>query len=243
MAITASPQDQVQLLAVQDVDTKLLQLAHKRASIVEVARAHELEVLLGSIDLKIVAVDTEISDLELAVRKAELDVEQVHTRAARDKERMDSGAVGAKDLESLAHELESLARRQAELEEVELEVMQTLEEALAAKEALIEQKTEVETEYSQVKASADSQLAEIDSQVDVLKADRAHKVSNISAELVGLYDKICADFGGFGAAEFTHNECQGCHITLDANEIANINKTPVDQVIRCQECRRILVRS
>lgn len=243
MAISASPEDQAQLLVVQDLDTKLIQLAHKRSSIVDVARSHELEVLLGSIDLKIVAVDTEISDLEAAVRKAELDVEQVRSRAVRDKERMDSGTVSSKDLESLSHELESLAKRQAELEEVELEVMQTLEDATLVRSGLIEQRVEVEADFAEAKVSADSQLAEIDANVAVLAAERAAKVASIPADLIDFYEKVRGDFGGFGAAEFKNNECQGCHISLDANEVAHIRNAPADQVLRCQECRLILVRA
>lgn len=243
MAITASPAEQAQLLAVQDLDTKLLQLGHKRAGIAEVEMARELEVALGSIDLRIVAVDTEISDLQAAVRKAEADVDQVRMRATRDKERMDSGAVGAKDLENLAHELDSLAKRQSELEDAELEVMQTLEEAMAAKDVLVEQRIEVVAQLAQAKASADSQVAQIEASEAVLKSERAEKVASIGIELIDLYEKIRSDFGGFGAAEFKGGECQGCHITLDANELEHIRNTPADQVIRCQECRLILVRT
>lgn len=243
MAISASPQDQAQLLDLQELDTKLIQLAHKRASIDEVKQAHDLEVLLGSIDLKIVAVDTEISDLETAVNKAELDVEQVRSRAQRDQERMDTGAVSAKDLESLGHELQSLAKRQAELEEVELEVMQTLEEAMAVKAGLVEQRVEVEAQFSGVQASATSQLAEVDAQVAFVAASRAEKAAGIPRDLVEFYEKVRGDFGGFGAAEFKNGECQGCHISLDAAEISNIRNAPADQVLRCQECRLILVRA
>lgn len=243
MAISASPQDQAQLLVLQDLDTKLIQLAHKRASVNEVKQAHDLEVLLGSIDLKIVAVETEISDLESAVTKAELDVEQVRSRAQRDQERMDSGAVSAKDLESLSHELQSLAKRQAELEEVELEVMQTLEEATVVKAGLVEQRVDVQAQFSEAHESATSQLAEIDAQVAFLTAERNDKASSIPKDLVEFYEKVRGDFGGFGAAEFKNGECQGCHISLDAAEISNIRNAPADQVLRCQECRLILVRA
>lgn len=243
MAISASPQAQAKLLVIQGLDTKLIQLAHKRAGIPEVEAARELEITLGSIDLKIVAVDTEISDLELIVRKAEADVDQVRQRAENDKARMDSGTLGAKDLEALSHELESLARRQSELEETELEVMQTLEDATAAKAGLVEQRVEIEAELDAVKTSAASQLAEIDAQVAVIESDRQAEVEESPQELIALYDKIRNDFGGFGAAEFKNGECQGCHITLDTNELEHIKKAAADEVIRCQECRVILVRS
>ena len=68
-------------------------------------------------------------DVQRELRKSEADVEQVSTRAARDRARLEAGTGSAKDLQGLQHELESLARRQSDLEDVELEVMERLETA------------------------------------------------------------------------------------------------------------------
>ena len=86
MAVTATPEQQRALLDVQALDTSLLQVAHKRGSIPETAMVRELEVELGSIDMRIVAATTEMSDRTLDLRKAESDVEQVVNRAKRDRE-------------------------------------------------------------------------------------------------------------------------------------------------------------
>jgi len=77
--------------------------------------------------MRLVAAQTEASDLKLNQLKAEADVDQVVTRTKRDQDRLDSGAVSApKELESLQHEIATLGKRQAELEDVELEIMQIL---------------------------------------------------------------------------------------------------------------------
>ena len=120
MAPTATPDQQLALLAVQELDTAILQVRRRRADLALTKEVHDLEVEHGSLEMKIVAATTEVSDRTLDVRKAESDVEQVVNRATRDKERMDSGTVSAKELEGLQHELQSLAKRQAELEDVEL---------------------------------------------------------------------------------------------------------------------------
>jgi predicted nucleic acid-binding Zn-ribbon protein len=46
-----------------------------------------------------------------------------------------------------------------------------------------------------------------------------------------------------GAALIHRGSCQGCHITIDAQEIDQIRNMPADAIARCDQCRRILVRT
>ena len=48
---------------------------------------------------------------------------------------------------------------------------------------------------------------------------------------------------GVGAALLRARQCGGCQLTLDASEISRIKAAPADEVIRCEECQRILVRT
>lgn len=244
MAVTASAQEQQTLLDVQAHDTKLLQLAHQRASIPEVSQVQDLEVQIGSLDLRIVAATTEVADLELAVRKAENDVEQVVQRATRDQERLDSGAVSAaKELESLQHEIATLQKRQAELEEVELELMERLEDARNALTELRTQYASAVDQLTQVQARLNEQLQVIDQQVQEITTQRDGLTGQVPAELLTLYNKIREDLGGIGAALLQRGACQGCRIALDAGEINRIRALAPETVVRCEECRRILVRT
>lgn len=244
MAVTASAEQQKALLEVSAFDTKLLQLAHKRASVPEVSLAQDLEIELGSVKMRLVAAETEASDLKLDQSKAEADVEQVAGRAARDKDRLDSGAVNApKELESLQHEIESLAKRQAELEDVELEIMQQYEDALNAANQLRAMQSDVETKLAEVSQQRDDALADIDFEVKSVSEQRMAAVDGLPAELVGLYDKVREDMGGIGAALLHRGSCQGCHISLDPEEIDRIRNLAPEVVVRCDQCRRILVRT
>ena len=244
MAVTASAEHQQALLEVQALDTKLLQLAHKRASVPEVSLAQDLEVELGSVKMRLVAAETEASDLKLDQAKAEADVEQVAGRAARDKDRLDSGAVNSpKELESLQHEIESLAKRQAELEDVELEIMQQYEDALNAANVLRAMESDVSAKLAEVSQQRDEALADIDFEVKSVTEQRNIAITGLPAELIALYDKIREDMGGIGAALLHRASCQGCHITLDPEEIDRIRNLAPEAVVRCDQCRRILVRT
>ena len=244
MAVTASAHEQAELLAVQALDTKLLQLAHKRANIAQIREVQDLEVTVGSLDMRIVAATTEASDLELAVRKAESDVDQVVQRALKDQQRLDSGAVSSpKELESLQHEIASLAARQSELEEVELEIMERLEETREVVDQLKTEQAQAIESMASATALRDEQMSEIDAEVATIQAERESLAAPLSTELLDLYNKIRTDFGGVGAALLQRGACQGCRIAMDMTELDRIRNTSVETVVRCGECRRILVRT
>ncbi|MGA0003737.1 MAG: zinc ribbon domain-containing protein [Candidatus Nanopelagicales bacterium] len=244
MAVTASAEQQKALLDLQGFDTKLLQLAHKRAGLPEISAAQDLEVELGSIKMRLVAAQTEASDLKLNQLKAEADVEQVVARSRRDQERLDSGAVSAaKELESLQHEIGTLAKRQAELEDIELEIMQAYENAQQAVTELQASEIETTEKLSALAQTRDDLFADIDFEVNSLTNQRTEIANGLPADLIALYDKIRADQGGVGAALIHRGSCQGCHITIDAQEIDQIRNMPADAIARCDQCRRILVRT
>jgi predicted nucleic acid-binding Zn-ribbon protein len=244
MAVTASPEQQQALLDLQGFDTKLLQLSHKRAGLPEISAAQDLEVELGSIKMRLVAAQTEASDLKLNQLKAESDVEQVVSRSRRDQERLDSGAVSApKELESLQHEIGTLAKRQAELEDIELEIMQAYENAQQAVTDLLASEIETKEKLTTITQSRDDLFADIDFEINSLTGQRTEIASQLPADLISLYDKIRADQGGVGAALIHRGACQGCHITIDAQEIDQIRKMSADAIARCDQCRRILVRT
>lgn len=243
MAINATSEQQLALLDLQALDTTLLQLNHKRDSVPEVALAHDLEIELGQVEYRIIAVKTEISDVSLEQKKAEADVEQVMAREVRDQQRLDAGGIPAKDLTNIQHELGTLAKRRAELEDVELEIMQRLEDATKHLEELEVQFAEVKSRRDDIVEARDEALRLIDAQIDEVTSSRTAAEKSVPADLVSLYNKVRQDLGGIGAAMLHRGACQGCHITLNSADLDRIRKIETDVVVRCEECRRILVRT
>ena len=74
-------------------------------------------------------------------------------------------------------------------------------------------------------------------------AERSALAEGIPADLLGLYDRIRGDHGGVGAARLHRGRCEGCHMDLPPNEIEALREAAADAVLRCEECRRILVRT
>jgi predicted nucleic acid-binding Zn-ribbon protein len=239
---TAPAADQQRLLDVQALDTKLAQLEHRRAGLPEHTELADLEARQRTVADQLVAAETIASDVARELTKAEADVEQVRQRAARNQARLDAGQGSAKDLQAMQHELESLARRQSDLEDVELEVMERAEQADAAITALRAEADELAQRHGELTERRDGALAVIDEEREKVISQRAGLAAGLDAGLLALYEKIREQQGGVGAAALRSRRCEGCRLELNTTELGRIRSAPADEVLRCEECRRILVR-
>lgn len=230
------------LLEVQRHDLEVDRARHRRATLPEAVRVTELEAAAKAIDDDITRAAVEVSDLEAEQRKADADVDLVRQRSEKDRVLLDT-INDAKQLSNLQHELESLARRQAELEDVELEVMERLEAAQKAHAALLAQREALSTELADARTARDNALADLADEEQIARAAREAAAQGLPADLLALYDKLRADNGGIGAAALHRGRCDGCRIELTPVDLGRIREAPPAEVIRCEECRRILVRT
>ncbi|MEU3506694.1 C4-type zinc ribbon domain-containing protein [Streptomyces longwoodensis] len=242
--MNAAPADQIRLLDVQDLDVRLQQLAHRRRSLPEHAEIESLTRDLTQLRDLLVAAQTEESDCAREQTKAEQDVDQVRQRAVRDQQRLDSGAVTSpKDLENLQREIVSLAKRQGDLEDVVLEVMERREAAQERVAELTERVGSVQGRIDDATARRDAAFEEIDGEVATVSKQREVIAASVPADLLKLYDKLREQQGGIGAAKLYARTCQGCRQELAITELSEIRSAAPDTVVRCENCRRILVRT
>ena len=57
-----------------------------------------------------------------------------------------------------------------------------------------------------------------------------------------LYEKV-RETTGMGAAMLRAGRCEGCRLELSGSERARVRGADPDEVVQCEECRRILVRT
>lgn len=207
---------------------ELRELAGARADVD--GRARDLQVL--------------VDDLTREQRKADGDVEQVKARRLRDQQRLDAGTVSnPKDLERLQHELVSLDRRISDLEDVELEVMERLEDSQRELTSLREQLAEIDSRMAVLTEARDKHLAALQEEATKVARDRTAAVAGMPADLLALYERLREQKGGVGAALLRARRCEGCSLELNSGDLAVIAKQSSDEVVRCEECSRILVRT
>jgi predicted nucleic acid-binding Zn-ribbon protein len=78
--------------------------------------------------------------------------------------------------------------------------------------------------------------------LDAIAKDRTETVNGVAKELVDLYEKIRETTGGAGAAALSAGSCTGCNLSVNAVELKRMSDLADDEVVRCEECRCILVR-
>jgi predicted nucleic acid-binding Zn-ribbon protein len=242
--VKADSSAQVRLLDLQDLDSRADQLRHQRRSLPEHARLVELEETRTRLEGEAQDARISVEDLTAEQAKVDADVEQVKARRERDQQRLDQGLVSnPKDIQRMQQEMVSLERRINSLEDDEIEVMERLEEAQRTLDSVTARLTDVAKGIEQTTAGRDAQVAEIDQSLGELEAERGPLASELPADLLALYDRLRESKGGVGAALLRARQCGGCMLALDNAELATIRAAADDDVIRCEECSRILVRT
>ena len=165
-------------------------------------------------------------------------------RAARDQQRLDSGAVSSpKDLENLQREIASLAKRQGDLEDVVLEIMERRESAQERVAELTERVSSVQSKIDDATARRDAAFESLDGEAATATKEREVIAGSVPADLLKLYDKLRQQQGGVGAARLYQRRCEGCRLELNITEVNDVKAASPDTVLRCENCRRILVRT
>lgn len=240
----ADPFDQLRLLDVQELDAGLHRLQVRRAGLPAHAVISAADAALDLVRDELVGHETRSSDLGRAAQRLEADIDQVRARSTRDRQRLDAGSVSsARELESLQSEITSLGRRQAALEDEELELLEGREQADAAAVDCRRRQQELTAQRQAAVSERDRELASLDEQAARLAAQRAELAAQLPAELLALYDRLRAERAGVGAAALVRRRCEGCHLELAGNELAQVRALAPEEVHRHEDCGRILVRT
>jgi predicted nucleic acid-binding Zn-ribbon protein len=241
--VKSSAEEQRSLIELQDLDLQLARLDHQTKTLPVLKELAQATEAFESHDALAIASATEKSDIEVELRRSESDVEQVSARISKDQQFVDSGQASAKDLQNLLGELQSLNRRKQELEEVELEIMVRIDEAETRRNHHESERARFAVEVERLTRERDLALGEIDTKRSEISRDRDAKAATISKELLELYLKIKDSNGGVGAARLKDGQCEGCRLGINAVELTRIKSLADDELVRCEECRRILVRA
>ena len=173
-------------------------------------------------------------------------MEQVRSRIDRDRQRLDGGMVNSpRELENLQSEVVSLQRRQSDLEEVVLDVMERREAAESSLDQATSSGPSSPSELGQRHRHQGRGTSRAGEQfAKASRPPRPRSSPTLPADLLDLYDKLRTQHGGRRARpRCVQRSCQGCNLTMNTVDLNAIRSAPDDEVLRCEECRRILVRT
>ena len=239
----ADPQAQRRLLELQAIDTSLAQLAHRLRTLPEIAQLERIQREVSALDDERIRAQVGVDDIDRDIARFEKDIEQVRARADRDRGRLDQGTGPARELEALQHELGTLTRRQTELEDAELELMEQREQAQGTLDGIAERLATGREQQAAIEQRRDFAIAEAAKEQEWKRTARGPLVADLPGDLIELYEKIRQSTGGVGAALLRAGRCEGCRLELSGSEKSRVRSAPPDEVVRCDECRRILVRT
>jgi len=242
--VKAAPDDQLRLLDLQALDSALDRLVHRRRTLPEIEQIDALDRKVTQLGDDMVLVETEDSDLGREQSKLEADIDLVRTRMQKDQQRLDAGQVSSpRELENLQSEIESLKRRQSDLEDEELEIMEKREVVQTRLQELRDEREQNATTLAETEQRRDLAFAEIDADHDKTAQQRSELAGSLPDDLLALYEKVRTSSSGIGAAALHRGRCEGCHLQLNTTDLNRLREAPEDEVLRCEECRRILVRT
>lgn len=231
---------QRRLLDLAGIDAELSRLTHRRRSLPEHAELAEAEAAVRAGKDAVIEIETRAGDLDRDIRRLERDVEGVRARTERDRSLMQTA--GAKQAVDLQHELDTLARRQEVLEDEQLEVMERREAVGADLEHSQGVLAAAEERVSAVVTRRDGEIADIDAGEAGRRRDREATVATLPEDLLAAYEKRRTR-RGTGAAPLRERRCGSCRLELDRTAVAALRSAPDDEVVYCEECGVILVRT
>lgn len=237
-----SERDFLTLLEISEIDKRLTQLDFQRGHMAEAVALNDANARARELHVQSVELASEVDELQDRVTKAEIDVEQVEARIAKDRSLLDSGSItDSKQLLELQHELENLSKRLNELEEIELAALANVEDCKQTLKQTENDSDEAEKNLHDAKSALEKAVSSLDTEIDNLQHSKNSLLATLDDALQTLYLKIKAD-RGIGAAKLNGSKCDSCHLELRGAEFSDIKKLPVTQLVRCPECKAILIR-
>jgi len=238
----ADPTEITRLLDLQGLDTAIEQAKRKASSLavhqtIAAAMARRAEA-----SDELIAAKTELSDITVQVQRSEAEVTPVRERLTRNQARVDAGEMDPKALSTALAEIEHLKQRISDLEDAQLEAMDAQDRATSHVGELTDTLDQIEKDLRSQVSARDAEVADLAAEAKSLSEARADTASQISAPLLALYEKIRVRANGVGVARFEKGRCSGCGLQATVSDSTAYMAAPPDEVIRCTECDRILIR-
>ena len=236
----ATPEELLQLLELQKVDSAIDRLNARLLDLPEQAELEALEEQLRALEREAGETQAALNDVAIRQRRLDNEIDTIGQKIAMEETRLNSGDVSsARELSSLAAEVESLKRRRLKLEDDDLEVMEEAEVLEKQMSTLSEQIDQVRAAVDSTAKRRDEAIRQVSEELAGARPMREHWASRTAADLLRFYDDLRAAKGGVGAAGLSGSTCLGCHMQLPAQEVEHLRRT--SGVVRCDECGRILI--
>lgn len=230
------------LLALQDVDSVVDVLSHRRATLPERAALAEFKREIARNEGLAAEVESQKSVYESRLESLAKEVSEVVGRAARIDDRLRGGEVASfRDQETMATEMGSLDRRRRDLDDEQLVLMESIEPLESELARLADEQRALQSDAGRAREALHDAVGVIDVELAELSERRTKLAEAIAAPLLAEYERLRARLGGVAVARLVGGACSGCHLAISASELDHFRHRKPDEVLHCEQCGRILV--
>ncbi|MGO8863756.1 MAG: zinc ribbon domain-containing protein [Acidimicrobiales bacterium] len=232
----------VRLLAVQDLDTQITQLAHRRVVLADRVGLTGFEADLAAKGAEEAVLLEQRGALAATQKELEAQIAAIDERSSGIERRMYAArGSSTRDLQAMDDEVRHLNQRRGELEDEELVAMVDQEPIDAALAELAVVTVPLRERVAALRSEVAQGQAAIDGELATATAARAAEAAQLPPALYDRYEALRIRLKGTGAARLIGHHCDGCHLELSAAEVERIRATTPDTVVTCDQCGRILV--
>jgi predicted nucleic acid-binding Zn-ribbon protein len=172
-------------------------------------------------------------------RDLELEVQDLRDKLGGLEKKLYSGTVAnPKELDSMAKEAQQLRGLINGREDRLLEVYDAAETASSQLAGIAARLETARAQHAENQRSLTTERDDLRSNIAEYERRRTSLAADLDAQSVRIYEGLRRSRNGLAVAEVTQRTCQGCRITLPANE--EIRARASEDLVFCQSCGRIL---
>jgi len=229
------------LLDLQRVDSGIDRLNQRKADLPEQRELDELNEQRSGIAVTHAEAQASLDAVAREQTKLETEIQQIDDKVTHEQGRLYSGELSnPKELSNIQAELDALRRRKVHLEDEELDVMERRESIEKEHGDLLTSMNDIDTKIADATQRRDHASVEISEELSRLAGERARLVPTINGEVLEMYEDIRARRGGVAVGALVDGTCRACGLPLSPMQRDEIKRSD-DPIIRCENCRRLLV--
>lgn len=228
-------QDLKDILAVQDIDMKMIRLMrvkHERQK-----ELKQLEDLRSELRAQQTEKQKEIDELSKAISAFEEKIQEINAHIKK-LEQQQSAVKKADEFNALTQMMTQAERERIAIEQ---KVSDLVDKRVAEEESLEKVKASLSTsEESSLALEREiaSSIKQINEEGSALQEERGRLIANANAEILAIYDRLLRNKRDRVVVPIENRTCSGCHIVLTAQQENLVRKA--ENLVFCEHCSRIL---
>lgn len=228
--------DLVKLIALQDIDKKLIDLDNVKGDLPETVQ--QLKNKLAVTTDKFLKNKSELEEAQKAKRANESEIEELYDKLIKYQEQSYSVKTN-KQYDAITVQIEIIENKIEENEKRKSDLSHQVKSSEKNVPELEKQVADLEKELTVKQAELKIKMSQTEADELRLKKEREELSNQIDKKLLSNYNRIRNGTNGIALSEVMNHTCSECFGTIPAQTALEVRM--MDKLILCELCGRILV--